>query len=112
MKEKISTKGQARLKPKVDIFYFNNSQSYPKSASEHKRNEVSHKVFWVTFLQKRDSTVNVLLHINSGDFVHAVNISYGGYGLLQFAQGVDSKVYGADADMVYRLGCNAAHREV
>ena len=34
VKEKISTKGQARLKPKVDIYYFNDSQSYPKSASE------------------------------------------------------------------------------
>ena len=40
VKEKISTKGQACLKPKVDIFYFNNSQSYPKSASARKRNEV------------------------------------------------------------------------
>jgi len=45
VKEKISTKGQACLKPKVDIFYFNNSQSYPKSASAWKRNEVSQKVF-------------------------------------------------------------------
>ena len=45
VKEKISTKGQACLKPKVDIFYFNNSQSYPKSASVQKRNEVSPKVF-------------------------------------------------------------------
>ena len=45
VKEKISTKGQACLKPKVDIFYFNNSQSYPKSASAQKRNEVSQKVF-------------------------------------------------------------------
>ena len=56
VKEKISTKGQARLKPKVDIYYFNDSQSYPKSASAWKRNKVSPKVFWVTFLQKRDGT--------------------------------------------------------
>ena len=39
VKEKISTKGQACLKPKVDIFYFNNSQSYPKSASARKQND-------------------------------------------------------------------------
>jgi len=45
VKEKISTKGQARLKPKVDIYYFNDSQSYPKSASAWKRNKVSPKVF-------------------------------------------------------------------
>ena len=60
VKEKISTKGQACLKPKVDIFYFNNSQSYPKSASAWKRNRVSPKVFWVTFLQKRDGTAQLL----------------------------------------------------
>ena len=112
MKEKISTKGQARLRPKVDIYYFNNSQSYPKSVTAWKKNEVFHKVFWVTFLQKRDGTVNLLLHIDSGDFVHAVDIGYGGYSLFQFAQGVDSKVYGADADMVYGLCRNSAHREV
>ena len=45
VKEKISTKGQACLKPKVDIFYFNNSQSYPKSASARKKNEVFPRAF-------------------------------------------------------------------
>ena len=52
VKEKISTKGQACLKPKVDIFYFNNSQSYPKSASARKKNEVFPKVFGEAFFKK------------------------------------------------------------
>ena len=46
VKEKISTKGQACLKPKVDIFYFNNSQSYPKSASAQKQNDSFAESFW------------------------------------------------------------------
>ena len=52
VKEKISTKGQARLKPKVDIFYFNNSQSYSKSASARKQNGVLPKVFGEAFFKK------------------------------------------------------------
>ena len=58
MKEKISTKGQACLKPKVDIFYFNNSQSYPKSASAQKKNEVFPKVFGEAFFKKLRYTLS------------------------------------------------------
>ena len=52
VKEKISTKGQACLQPKVDIFYFNNSQSYPKSASAQKKNAVFPRVFGAPFCKK------------------------------------------------------------
>ena len=66
VKEKISTKGQACLKPKVDIFYFNNSQSYPKSASAQKRNEVSQKVFArPAFFKKRAVLRSLIIYIGT-----------------------------------------------
>ena len=83
VKEKISTKGQACLKPKVDIFYFNNSQSYPKSASAQKRNEVSRKVFACpAFFKKRavlrsqKNFLSLCYGSKKGDFS-----DFGGFGL-------------------------------
>ena len=66
MKEKISTKGQARLKPKVDIFYFNNSQSYSKSASAQKRNKVSPKVFGEAFFKKLRYSLSASAILSAG----------------------------------------------
>ena len=51
------------MKPKVDIFYFNNSQSYPKSASARKRNEVSEKVFARPAFFKKRAVLRSLLYL-------------------------------------------------
>ena len=63
VKEKIEPNTQARLKVNGSIFYFNNSQSYPKSASARKRNKVSHKVFARPAFFKKRAVLRSLLYL-------------------------------------------------
>ena len=87
VKRKRDLSVQARLKTeKESLFCFNNSQSYRKSASAWKRNRVSPKVFWVTFLQKRDGT-RFLRQLIPQFGLEASNL-LGGNSLQGFARGV------------------------
>ena len=65
------------LETKVDIYYFNNSQSYPKSASVWKKNEVFPKVFGAAFFKKGQFTSVVLQQSQQPAHKYAKVVTYG-----------------------------------